>query len=170
MLKRVNVNRAIRAPEVRVIGPEGGQLGIMPLSQALELAASYELDLVEVAPNATPPVCRIMDYGKFKYEQSKRLHESKRKQATLQVKEVKFRPRIDEHDYQFKVRHIKRFLTSGHKAKISLLFRGREITHVEQGKAMIDRIINDLKEMATLEVPPRLEGRNMTMILAPRTS
>lgn len=121
-----------------------------------------------MAPDSQPPVCRIMDFGKFKYEQTKKLHASRRKQVVIQLKEVKLRPRTEEHDYQVKLRHLKRFLASGQKAKISILFRGREITHAEQGRAMLQRVLEEVKGLAHLEVEPKLEGRNMFMILAPR--
>lgn len=134
----------------------------------MTLAESHELDLVEVAPNSQPPVCRVMDYGKFKYQQSKKSQASRKKQVTIQVKEVKIRPKTEEHDYQFKLRHIKKFLTQGQKTKISILFRGREISYAEQGRVMMQRILNEVKEVASLEVAPRLEGRNMFMVLTPK--
>lgn len=162
------MNTAIRASEVRVIGPDGNQLGIMPLQEALAYAQSQDLDLVEVAPNSQPPVCRVMDYGKFKYQQSKKAQASRKKQVTIQIKEVKIRPRTEEHDYQFKIRHTKKFLASGQKVKISIIFRGREISHSEQGRAMLQRIVDELKELAHLEVETKLEGRNMFLVLAPK--
>ena len=127
------------------------------------------LDLVEVAPNSQPPVCRIMNYGKYKYQQSKRTQEARKHQTVIQVKEVKVRPRTEEHDFQFKLRHVKRFLSEGNKVKISMLFRGREIAHPEFGKEMLNRFIEEVKEDTVLEQPPRLEGRNMVMILAPKS-
>ena len=131
-------------------------------------AAEEKLDLVEVAPKASPPVCRIMDYGKYKYMQAKKLQEARKKQTTIQVKEVKIRPKTEEHDYQFKLRHIKRFLGEKNKAKVTIMFRGREIAHSELGLKVLERIIADIEEEGLVEQAPRLEGRNMTMILAPR--
>ena len=140
----------------------------MPLEEALARAADEKLDLVEVAPKASPPVCRIMDYGKYKYMQAKKLQEAKKKQTTIQIKEVKIRPKTEEHDYQFKLRHIKRFLSEKNKAKVTIMFRGREIAHSELGLKVLKRIIADIEEEGTVEQSPRLEGRNMIMILAPR--
>ena len=143
-------------------------MGIVPLEEALTRAAEEKLDLVEVAPKASPPVCRIMDYGKYKYMQSKKLQEAKKKQTTIQIKEVKIRPKTEEHDYQFKLRHIKRFLSEKNKAKVTIMFRGREIAHSELGLKVLERIIADIEEEGIVEQAPRLEGRNMVMILAPR--
>lgn len=167
--KDVNVNWQIRAPEVRVIGHDGKQSGILPLKEAMKLAEEQGLDLVEVAPQATPPVCRIMNYGKYKYQQSKKIQEAKKHQTVIQVKEVKIRPRTEEHDLQFKLRHAKRFLSEGNKVKVSMLFRGREIAHPEMGRELLDRIIAELKDLMVIEQAPRLEGRNMVMLLAPKT-
>lgn len=167
--KQVNVNERIRAQEVRVIGQDGSQLGIVPLKKALDLAAEVELDLVEVAPNANPPVCKIMDYGKFKYQQSKRSQEAKKKQTVIQVKEVKVRPKTDEHDLQVKIRHIRRFLGQKDKAKVTIVFRGREIAYTDQGMKILERIEEELKEEASIEQHPKMEGRNMVMILAPKS-
>ncbi|HYA41179.1 MAG TPA: translation initiation factor IF-3 [Syntrophobacteraceae bacterium] len=169
MEKQTNVNEKIRALEVRVIGHDGQQLGIIPVRKALELAALEHLDLVEVAPNADPPVCKIMDYGKFKYQQNKRSQEAKKKQTVIQVKEVKIRPKTDEHDLQVKIRHIKRFLGQKDKAKVTMLFRGREIAYSDQGMKVLDRIKEELKEEIVIEQQPRMEGRNMIMILAPKS-
>ena len=163
------MNEKIRAPEVRVIGHDGQQLGIIPIRKALELAAVEHLDLVEVAPNADPPVCKIMDYGKFKYQQNKRSQEAKKKQTVIQVKEVKIRPKTDEHDLQVKIRHIKRFLTQKDKAKVTILFRGREIAYSDQGFKVLDRIREELREEIVIEQQPKMEGRNLIMILAPRS-
>jgi translation initiation factor IF-3 len=163
------VNDKIRAPEVRVIGNEGQQLGILPIRKALELAAQEQLDLVEVAPNAEPPVCKIMDYGKFKYQQSKRTQEARKKQTVIQVKEVKIRPKTDEHDLQVKMRHIKRFLAQKDKAKITILFRGREIAYSDQGMKILERVREELKDEVVVEQQPKMEGRNMIMILAPKS-
>lgn len=166
--KQVNVNERIRAPEVRVIGKDGQQLGVLPIRRALEQAALDELDLVEVAPNADPPVCKIMDYGKFKYQQNKRSQEAKKKQTVIQVKEVKVRPKTDEHDLQVKIRHIRRFLGQKDKAKVTILFRGREIAYTDQGYKVLERIREELKDEAIVEQAPKMEGRNMVMIFAPK--
>ena len=166
--KQENVNERIRATEVRVIGADGNQLGIMPTKKALELAAADSLDLVEVAPNADPPVCKIMDFGKFKYQKSKRSQEAKKKQTVIQVKEVKIRPKTGEHDLQVKMRNIRRFLAQNDKAKVTVLFRGREIAHTSRGATILERIVEELKDEAVVERQPAMEGRNMVMILAPK--
>jgi translation initiation factor IF-3 len=144
-------------------------LGILPTEQALERAKEVGLDLVEVAPNADPLVCKVMDYGKFRYQQQKRAHEAKKKQTVIQVKEVKIRPKIDEHDYQFKLKHVKRFLDGGDKAKVSVCFRGREIVHRDLGRKLLDRFIEDTKEVGEIESMPKMEGRSMTMILVAKS-
>jgi translation initiation factor IF-3 len=151
-----------------VIDEDGTQLGIMTPDEARRLADSSGLDLVEVAPTANPPVCRIMDYGKYRYEQSKRAHEAKKHQKTIQVKEVKFRPKIDEHDYEFKKNHAVRFLKAQNKVKATIMFRGREVTHPEIGRQILERLTGDLEEFAVVERDPKLEGYNMTMILSPK--
>lgn len=166
--KQENVNERIRASEVRVIGADGSQLGIMTTKKALELAAEESLDLVEVAPNADPPVCKVMDYGKFKYQKSKRTQEAKKKQTVIQVKEVKIRPKTDEHDLQVKIKHIRRFLNQKDKAKVTILFRGREIAYTDRGMTVLERIIEELKDEAVVERPPVMEGRNLIAILAPK--
>ena len=143
-------------------------MGIVPLEEALARAAEEKLDLVEVAPKASPPVCKIMDYGKYKYLQAKKTQEAKKKQTTIQVKEVKIRPKTEEHDYQFKLRHIKRFLNEKNKAKVTIMFRGREIAHSQLGLKVLERIIADIEEEGVVEQAPKLEGRNMSMILTPR--
>lgn len=168
--ERVRVNEGIRAKEIRVIGENGEQLGILPVAQALQLAQERDLDLVEVAPTANPPVCRIMNYGKFQYQKSKRAHEARKHQKQAMLKEVKFRPRTDEHDYQFKKNHIVRFLGEGNKAKASLVFRGREMTHQDVGRRLMDRLIDELKEIAVVEKAPRMEGHIMVAIFAPKKS
>lgn len=147
---------------------EGEQLGIVSLDRALEMAEEAEVDLVEIAPTAQPPVCRLMDYGKFKYRESKKRHEAKLKQKQIQVKEVKFRPGTDEGDYQVKLRNLIRFLTEGDKAKITLRFRGREMAHQEFGIALLKRVETDLAEVAMVEQFPKMEGRQMVMMLAPK--
>jgi len=144
-------------------------LGILSLQEALQLAESTQLDLVEVSPTAVPPVCRIMDFGKFKYQQSKKLQEAKKKQVQVQLKEVKLRPKTDEHDLQFKIKHVRRFLEEGNKAKISVVFRGREITHMELGQTALDKFVNELQDIALIEVRPKMEGRNMYIIVSPKT-
>lgn len=158
----------IRVREVRVISPEGEQLGILPIEEALGLAQERDLDLVEVAPNERPPVCRIMDYGKYKYQQAKRSQEAKKRQKVIQIKEIKMRPKTEEHDYQFKMRHAYHFLEEGNKVKVTLLFRGREMDHVELGQRMLDRIITDCKDVSTVEQHSRMEGRTLSLILAPK--
>ena len=163
----VRINREIRAREVRVIDPEGKQLGILPLIEALRAAANFELDLVEVSPKSEPPVCRIMDYGKFKYQQSKKAHDAKKKQAIVHLKEVKMRPKTEEHDFQFKLHHIERFLREGNKTKVTVVFRGRELAHPDLGKNMLGRIIEEAKDWGKVEQPPKFEGRNFVMVLAP---
>ena len=163
----VRINREIRARELRVIDPEGKQLGILPLIEALRTAANFELDLVEVSPKSEPPVCRIMDYGKFKYQQSKKSHEAKKKQAVVHIKEVKMRPKTEEHDFQFKLHHIERFLKEGNKTKVTIVFRGRELAHPDLGKNMLGRIVEEAKDWGKVEQSPKFEGRNFVMILAP---
>ncbi len=167
--KDVRVNREIRAKEVRVIDPEGKQIGILPLVEALRAAANADLDLVEVSPKSEPPVCRIMDFGKFKYQQSKKAHDAKKKQAVIHLKEVKLRPKTEEHDLGFKLRHIERFLKEGDKTKVTIVFRGREIAHPDLGRQMMERIAEQAKEWGRIEQPPKFEGRNYVMILAPLT-
>lgn len=162
------VNRRIRVPEVRVIGADGTQLGIMPTDQALRSAEESGLDLVEVSPKAVPPVCRIMDYGKFKYEQSKQQAKAKKHQSTVTLKEIKFRPKTDDHDFDFKVRHIRRFLQEGNKAKLVIIFRGREIVHPETGQAMLKAVYEACSDIGMIEQAPMMEGRRMLMIIAPR--
>ena len=153
---------------IRLVGVEGDQLGIVSLREALAKAEDAELDLVEIAPQAQPPVCRIMDYGKFKYQESKKQHEAKLKQKQIQVKEVKFRPGTDENDYQVKLRNLIRFLGEGDKAKVTLRFRGREMAHQEFGLELLKRVENDLAEMGVVEQFPKLEGRQMIMVLTPK--
>lgn len=155
-------------PQVRLIGADGQQVGIVPTQEAQRLAQEAELDLVEVVPAATPPVCRIMDYGKFRFEQSKKLHAAKKKQKQIQIKEIKLRPGTDEGDYQVKLRNLVRFLEDGDKAKVTLRFRGREMQHQDLGLKLLQRIESDLAEHAVVEQRPRLEGRMMVMMLAPK--
>jgi translation initiation factor IF-3 len=165
--KETRINGDITASQIRLIGVDGEQLGIVSLNQALSMAEEAEIDLVEIAPQAAPPVCRLMDYGKFKYHESKKQHEARLKQKQVQVKEVKFRPGTDEGDYQVKLRNLIRFLEEGDKAKITLRFRGREITHQELGLALLKRVEADLQEHAVVEQFPKMEGRQMVMVLGP---
>jgi translation initiation factor IF-3 len=149
------------------VGADGSQIGIVKVQDALERARAADLDLVEVAPQAVPPVCRIMDYGKFKYERGLRLKEARKKQARIEVKEIKFRPKIDRHDYETKKGHVVRFLNAGARVKVTIMFRGREMAHTELGKRILDRLIEDLDGLATVDQPSKLDGRNMVMVLAP---
>jgi len=159
----------IRVPKVMVIDDHGAQLGEIPTAEAMEMAEARGLDLVEVAPQANPPVCRFMDYGKFKYEKNKKAHAAKKKQHQIRVKEIKVTPKTSEHDYQFKLKHIKRFLNEGNKAKVTVFFRGRQITHTELGKVMLDRIIEDTKDISTVGQQAKMEGRRMNIILEPNS-
>jgi translation initiation factor IF-3 len=166
--QRVRINEQIRVPEVRLISADGAQMGVMLIKEALALAAEAHLDLVEVAPQAAPPVCRIMDYGKFKYEQSKKLQEARRKATTIQVKEIKVRPKIEEHDMNFKLKNTRRFLGEGDKVKISVIFRGREIAHTDRGFRLLSQMVEALADVGTVESNPKLEGRNLSMIVTPK--
>jgi translation initiation factor IF-3 len=152
---------------VRLIGPDGSQVGIRSTADALTLARELDLDLVEVAPLASPPVCRIMDYGKFRYEEAQKAKESRKKTTQVTVKEVKFRPKIGQGDFNTKVRHMREFLEDGHKVKVTLQFRGREVAHPELGSRILDAVLEQLGELAKVETQARLEGRNMTMVLSP---
>ncbi len=165
--KTQRLNEEITAPEVRLVGIEGEQLGIVPVRQALALAEEAGVDLVEIAPLAAPPVCKIMDFGKFKYQEAKRAHDAKLKQKQIQVKEVKFRPGTDDNDYSIKLRNLIKFLQEGDKAKITLRFRGREMAHQEFGIRMLERIKADLEEVGTVEQFPKMEGRQLVMVIAP---
>jgi translation initiation factor IF-3 len=156
-------------PEVRAIGPEGEQLGVLPIRDALKKAEELGYDLVEIAPTAKPPVCRIMDYGKYKYEQSKKQHTAKMHQRSMLVKEIKLRPQTDKHDLEFKIRHMREFLEEGHKVKVTLMFRGREMTYLDRGKTLLNKVTETLKDIGNPEQLPRLEGRNMIMIFAPKS-
>ena len=161
------MNREISAPEVRISGPNNEPMGIVSLAEALRLAGELDVDLVEIAATATPPVCRLMDYGKFKYQEQKKAAEAKAKQKVIEVKEIKFRPGTDDGDYNIKLRNIKRFLDDGDKCKITLRFRGREITHQEIGMALLQRLREDLADLIVVEQFPKLEGRQMIMMIAP---
>ncbi len=158
----------IRAKEIRVVDEEAGQLGIMTPEEALAIAKSRELDLVEVAPGASPPVCRIMNYGKFQYQKRKRAHEARKNQRQVVIKEVKFRPKTEEHDFQFKKNHIVRFLEEGNKAKAAIIFRGREMAHQGLGRRLMDRLIEELAEIAEVERAPRMEGNALVTIFIPK--
>ncbi len=163
----MRINGDITAPQIRLVGVDGEALGIVTLTEAFAKAEEADIDLVEIAPQAAPPVCRLMDYGKFKYAESKKQHEARLKQKQVQVKEVKFRPGTDDGDYNVKLRNLVRFLQEGDKAKITLRFRGREITHQELGLALLKRVEADLQEYAVVEQFPKMEGRQMVMVLAP---
>jgi translation initiation factor IF-3 len=165
---KVRINEKIRAPQVRVISPDGEQLGIMTPFEAIERSREFGLDLVEVAPGVDPPVCKIMDYGKYRYEESKKEHKSKKKQAVVVLKEVKLRPKTEEHDLNHKAKQAKLFLTEKCKVKVTVMFRGREITHPEQARMLIDKLLALLGDEILVEQPAKFEGRNMTMILAPK--
>ncbi len=162
------INDEIRAKEVRLVGAEGEQIGIKPLREALQMAIDLNLDLVNVAPTAKPPVCRIMDYGKFRYEQQKKEKEARKNQKIVDIKEVWFRANIEEHDFQTKLRNVIKFLKDGDKVKCSVRFRGREITHADIGKKILDRVKEEVAEISSVERIPKLEGRSMIMILAPK--
>jgi len=166
--KSLRINDEIRIPQVRLIGVDGKQVGIVPTSEAKRMAEEAGLDLVEISPAVSPPVCRIMNFGKFQYEEAKRRHAAKKKQKQIQVKEVKFRPGTDVGDYQVKLRNLIKFLENGDKAKITLRFRGREMAHQELGAQLLKRVEEDLKEVGVVEQHPRLEGRQMVMIIAPK--
>ncbi|MEW6354562.1 MAG: translation initiation factor IF-3 [Pseudomonadota bacterium] len=166
--KQTRLNEEITSPQVRLIGSQGEQLGVVPLAEAQKLAFDSELDLVEIVPNAQPPVCRIMDYGKFLFEQGKKQHAAKRKQKQIQIKEIKFRPGTEEADYQVKLRNLMRFLKEGDKAKVTLRYRGREFAHQELGLKLLKRVEQDLAEVGTVEQFPKMEGRQMVMLIAPK--
>lgn len=168
--RRVRVNEQIRISPIRLIDDEGEQVGIVSLDDARERAADKGLDLVEVAPEARPPVCKLMDYGKFKYEAARAAREARKKQHTIQVKEVKFRPGIEDHDYDFKLRHAKRFIDEGNKVKLTMMFRGRQVTHPELGLEVLNRVVEELGELVKVESKPSFEGRTMSMVLAPSKS
>ena len=165
--KAHRVNEEITVPEVRLVGEEGEQVGVISIRAALEMAEEQGVDLVEIAPLAKPPVCRLMDYGKFKYQEAKKAHEAKLKQKQVQVKEIKLRPGTDENDYQIKLRNMTKFLEEGDKVKVTLRFRGREMAHQEFGMRQLERIKADLNELAAVEQMPKMEGRQMVMIIAP---
>ncbi len=165
---RTKKNREIRAKEVRVIDADGEQVGVIPIYKALAIATDFGLDLVEVSPNANPPVCKIMDYGRFKYEQTKKLQEAKKKQTTVQLKEIKVRPKTGEHDLQTKLGHIRKFIEKKDKVKVTVVFRGREITLSQLGRDLLQKMAEEVQEIAVVEQYPKFEGRTMIMILAPK--
>ena len=162
------INDEIRVPQVQLIDQDGANRGELPTREALAIAQEAGLDLVEVAPNASPPVCKILDYGRFKYESQKKAAEARKKQRTIEVKEIKMRPMIDDHDYDVKMRSIRRFFEEGDKVKVTLRFRGREMAHQELGLRLLDRVRSELAELSKVEQEPKLEGRQMVMVLAPR--
>jgi len=166
--KRVRVNRQIRISPVRVIGGDGEQLGVLAIDEALAIAEERGLDLVEVAPMARPPVVKIMDYGKYKFEEAKAARAAKKKQHVIHIKEVKYRPGIDDHDFDFKTRHAREFLLEGNKVKVTMMFRGRQMARPDMGKAVLDRVAEALADVGKIEFDAKLEGRNMTMVLAPK--
>lgn len=161
------INEKIRVPRVRLIGVDGSQLGIFTTSDAQQIADDQNLDLVEVAPNSDPPVCRVMDYGKYKYEQDMKAKKARKHQTRVEIKEIKFRPKIDKHDYETKKKHVVRFLEAGAKVKVTIMFRGREMVHAERGLAILERLAEELTDLAIIEAQPKLEGRNMFMLIAP---
>ncbi len=161
------INERILVPEVRLIGPDGEQIGITPLAEALRMAREQDLDLVEVAPQARPPVCRIMDYGKFKYQAAVKAKEARKRQSHIVIKEMKMRPKIGRGDYETKARHVERFLKEGSKVKVTIMFRGREMAHAELGRRLLDRLAEDMSTWAFVESAPNQDGRNMVMVLAP---
>ena len=163
----LRINHRIRVPEVRVIAEEE-QLGVMPTHEALRLAEEKGLDLVEISPRAFPPVCRIMDYGKYKYEEAKKKQQARKRASTVETKEIKFRPKTEEHDMAFKVKHVRRFLEGGNKVRLAVVFRGREITHPQTGMAVLNRVVDMCNDIAVVEATPNMEGRRMIMVIAPK--
>ena len=162
------MNKGIRAIEVRVIGADGEQIGVLPIEEALQIAADGNLDLVEVSPDAIPPVCKIMDHGKYKYELTKKKQEARKKQKVSQIKEIKVRPKTDSHDLETKVKHIEKFISNNDKVKITLVFRGREFMLRDQANAVLEKIVSLTEEFVVVEQPPKFEGRVMTMLLGPK--
>jgi len=163
----LRINRRIRVPEVRLIDAEGNQVGVFITTEALKRAEEAGLDLVEMSPMARPPVCKIMDYGKYKYEQSKKRHEQKKKQVVVVTKEIKMRPSTDDHDFQTKLRHIKKFLGEGNKVKVTIRFRGREMAHIDLGQARMKRLVEEIREIGEVESFPKMDGRQMFMMVGP---
>lgn len=165
---RTRINEQIRISPVRLVGADGEQVGVVPIEEAKRAAAERELDLVEVAPMARPPVVKVMDYGKYRFEQAKAAKAAKKKQHIIHLKEVKYRPGVSSHDFDFKTRHARRFLEEGNKVKLTMMFRGRQVTHPELGRKVLLRVFAELGDVAKVEMQPKLEGRNMTMVLAPK--
>lgn len=163
----ININEKVRAKEVRLIAEDGKQLGIVPTTEAFRLAKEQELDLVEISPKTVPPVCKIMDYGKFKYQLAKKAHEAKKKQVVIQLKEMKLGLKIEEHDLMFKIKHLRGFLEDGNKIKVIIMFKGREVLHIDMGEKLAQRIIEAIKDVGTIEQKSRFDGRNIVMIFAP---
>jgi translation initiation factor IF-3 len=164
----VRINEKIRADSVRLIGPDGEQVGIVSVPEALNYADRLNLDLVEVAPMANPPVCKVMDYGKYRYEQEQKAKEARKRQTTISIKEIKLRPKIDDHDFDTKKGHVERFLKKGDKVKLTIMFRGRELVHPHLGEKLLRRMADDLADIGEVESEPNLDGRNMVMMLAPK--
>lgn len=165
--KKLRTNKEIRAREVRLIDDEGKQAGIVDIRKALEIAVLKGLDLVEISPNSDPPVCKILDYGKFRYEMDKKLKENRKKQASIDIKEMQFRLSVDENDFQTKLNHVRRFLLNGHRTKVVIRFRGREMMHKDQGRALLERIANEVASLGMIEQQAKMDGRHMHMMLAP---
>lgn len=168
--REARINERIRVPQVRVIGADGEQVGILPTRDALMKARELGLDLVEVSPNSAPPVCRIMDFGRYKYEQSKKARKARKRQHAMQVKEVKLRPKIEDHDYGFKVEHARQFLAKHDKVKFTVTFRGREMAHIDLGRKLLDRVVTDLADIGQVEAPQRMEGRNLVLLMIPKAA
>ena len=169
-VKDLRINEQIRVREVRLIDGDGEQRGVLPANEAMQLAKESGLDLVEIAPNASPPVCKILDYGKYKFEQEKRIRESKKKQKLLKMKEIRMQPKIEKHDMEFKAKHIRTFLEEGNKVKVTIRFRGRELAHTELGRVVLEKIMELLEDSFIIDRPPAMEGRFMSMILNPKNS
>ncbi|MBU2603335.1 MAG: translation initiation factor IF-3 [Actinobacteria bacterium] len=168
MAESVRINDRIRVESVRLIGPDGEQVGIVPIREALDFADRLNLDLVEVAPMAQPPVCKVMDYGKYRYEQEQKTKEARKRQTTISIKEIKLRPKIDDHDFATKRGHVERFLKNGDKVKLTIMFRGRELVHPHLGERLLRRMAEELQELGDVESQPNLDGRNMVMMLGPK--
>jgi translation initiation factor IF-3 len=166
--KFIRINDRIRVPQVRVIGPDGNQLGVMAIQRAIDLANQHELDLVEIAPSANPPVCRIIDYSKFKYDEEKKEREAKKHQKQGKLKEIRLKPNIDEHDFETKLKHAATFLKKKDKVKINLFFRGRQMEHIDLGRKVVDKFIKDIQSDGQVEKPPMMEGRIMSFVVAPK--
>jgi translation initiation factor IF-3 len=167
-VKDFRINELIKAREVRLIGKDGEQIGVVPIQKALELASEAGMDLAEIAPTAQPPVCKILDFGKFKFEQEKQQRESKKKQKLIKMKEIRMQPKIDVHDLQFKTKHIKEFLDEGNKVKVTVRFRGRELAHLDRGRMVLDKVVELLNDEYVMDKPPSMEGRFMSMVIKPK--